>query len=116
MRFLANENFPLPSINLLRENGYYVKSITAELAGIPDREVVKIALDETLIILTFDKDYGEIIFRHGELSPPAVVFMRYRGANPYASGSMLLKLIEPGMHFENSFTVVDEHNVRQRRY
>lgn len=61
MRFLANENFPLPSINLLRENGHYVKSVTAELAGISDREVVKIALEEALIILTFDKDYGEII-------------------------------------------------------
>ena len=62
--FLANENFPLPGINLLRKQGYTVISIQEESPSISDIEVIEIAIARNLIILTFDKDYGELIFRY----------------------------------------------------
>ncbi|MFN4285668.1 MAG: DUF5615 family PIN-like protein [Lacibacter sp.] len=39
--FLANENFPRPSILLLRENGIVVESIQEQLPGISDEDVIK---------------------------------------------------------------------------
>jgi Domain of unknown function (DUF5615) len=54
--FLANENFPKPSILLLRDSGFIIKSIQEEFAGISDEEVIALALKDDLIILTFDKD------------------------------------------------------------
>jgi len=51
MRFIANENFPNPSISLLRKDGYYVKSIAEECPGISDKEVIEMAKKENLIIL-----------------------------------------------------------------
>ena len=33
MRFLANENFPNPSIKILRENGFDVRSTAEEMPG-----------------------------------------------------------------------------------
>jgi predicted nuclease of predicted toxin-antitoxin system len=71
--FLANENFPKPSITLLRSNGFIIKSIQEELLGIFDEEVINIATKENLIILTFDRDYGELIFKHSKDYPPAVI-------------------------------------------
>lgn len=59
--FLANENFPRPSIKLLRGKGIFVKSIQEEFPGVPDKEVMDLANELNLIILTFDSDYGEII-------------------------------------------------------
>ncbi len=56
--FLANENFPRPSILLLRESEIIVESIQEELAGIADEQFLQIAKDHNYIILTFDKDYG----------------------------------------------------------
>ena len=56
--FLANENFPKPSIYLLREKGVSVRSISEEMPGISDENVSSIAKFEGIIILTFDKDYG----------------------------------------------------------
>ena len=50
--FLANENFPRPSTIILRENGFSVKSIQEDSPGISDQEVIKIALNSNLIILT----------------------------------------------------------------
>jgi len=46
----------------LRKTGIEVKSITENTPGIPDKEVIRIAQKEKLIILIFDKDYGELIF------------------------------------------------------
>lgn len=58
--FLANENFPGPSIKLPRENGLKVKSIQEEFPEISDESVMNIATEMNLIILTFDSDYGEL--------------------------------------------------------
>jgi hypothetical protein len=43
MKFLANENFPKPSVIFLREQGYQVISIQEEHGGIDDESVVLIA-------------------------------------------------------------------------
>ena len=63
MRFLANENYPSPSVKILREEGFEVRAISESDYGISDPEVIKIAVEQELVILTFDRDYGEIIFR-----------------------------------------------------
>lgn len=62
MRFLANENFPLPSVRLLRSAGHDVLSITEESPGISDDRILTRAVAEERIILTFDRDYGELIY------------------------------------------------------
>ena len=58
MKFLANENFPSPSIKILRESGYEVVSIAEDFSRISDEEVLQKAVSENFIILTFYRDYG----------------------------------------------------------
>ncbi len=82
MFFLANENFPGPSTIILREKGFNIKSIQEDSPGIPDEDVIQIALDLNLIILTFDGDYGELIFKYSSNNPPSVVFFREKGNMP----------------------------------
>lgn len=77
--FLANENFPKPSTTLLREKGYTVRSIQEECPGVADIEVVRIALANNLVILTFDRDYGEIVFRYGQEKKPSIIYFREKG-------------------------------------
>jgi predicted nuclease of predicted toxin-antitoxin system len=117
MKFLANENFPLPSIHLLKNAGYEVISIAEKFSGISDMEVIKKANTDTLIILTFDKDYGEIIFKNKFKKPPAVVFFRFKGSKPETAGILLIDLIEnKGLTIENAFSVIEKEGVRQRIY
>ena len=73
MKFLANENFPFPSIKFLREKGFEVISISEELSGVSDEEVLQKASLENLIILTFDRDYGELIFKYRKDNPPSFI-------------------------------------------
>ncbi len=63
MQFLANENIPSKSISILRNAGYDVIAIGEESPGISDRDILNRAQIEHRIILTFDRDYGELIYK-----------------------------------------------------
>ncbi len=115
--FLANENFPRPSILLLRDNGFEITSIQENFQSITDSQVLQIAKEKDLIILTFDKDYGELIFRYLNESPPSVVYYRYKGLNPLYAGEVLLEILRDGqIKLKNAFTVIDNKGIRQRFY
>jgi len=66
-------------------------------------------------ILTFDSDYGEILFRFPRPTAPSVVYFRFKGKTPNEAGDLLLKLIEEDIHLKGYFTVIDEQGVRQRK-
>jgi predicted nuclease of predicted toxin-antitoxin system len=117
MRFLANENFPALSISFLREIGLEIISIFELYRGSSDYEVIELAQAQNLIILTFDKDYGEIIFKYGIENPPPVIFFRYKGESPQVAGDKLLELLKnKDIKIEGRFTVVEKDSIRQRTY
>lgn len=91
--YLANENITALSINFLRSKGLKIKSIQEESSGISDSEVILIAQTQNLKILTFDSDYGEIIFRYSSLSPPTVIYFRNIGSDPFFTGNALFSLL-----------------------
>ncbi len=115
--FLANENFPRPSTLLLRKHGIHVKSIQEDTPGISDEEVIEIALKLNLIILTFDSDYGAIIFKYSTDNPPSVVYFREKGITPEFAGLSLLSLLgNSEISLLDTFTVIEVNNIRQRFY
>jgi predicted nuclease of predicted toxin-antitoxin system len=63
MLLLANENFPLDAVEALRTAGHDVLWIRTESPGIADTEVLARAVAERRVLITFDKDFGELAFR-----------------------------------------------------
>jgi predicted nuclease of predicted toxin-antitoxin system len=61
VRFLADENFPRTGLAALRERGYDVFSIAESDPGLSDELVAAICDREERILLTFDKDFGELV-------------------------------------------------------
>lgn len=57
MKFLANENFPRASFRILRAEGLDIEHIGETNPSVSDEEVMKMALQEERIIITFDNDY-----------------------------------------------------------
>ena len=115
--FLANENFPRPSTNILREKGFIVKSIQEDSPGIADSQVIDIALNLNLIILTFDSDYGELIFKYAKDNPPSVVYFREKGNQPeFAAFALTSLLSNTSIELSGAFTVIEANNIRQRFY
>jgi predicted nuclease of predicted toxin-antitoxin system len=115
MDFLANENFPLLSIRLLRQAGHRVASIIQEAPGSKDEEILKWAFTERLIILTFDRDYGELIYRHRDLKPAGVVYFRFGPAAPSEPAEILINILDRAdLSVIGKFTIVERGRVRQR--
>jgi predicted nuclease of predicted toxin-antitoxin system len=63
MRFVADENVLRLVIERLRAGGFDVLSITETRSGAPDRDVLQAADAEDCILLTEDRDFGELVFR-----------------------------------------------------
>ncbi|MCC3583645.1 MAG: DUF5615 family PIN-like protein [Microcoleus sp. PH2017_30_WIL_O_A] len=73
------------------------------------------ATDEQRVILTFDRDYGELIYRLRMRSPRGVIYLRFRPHTPEEPASILLNLLQiEGLQFEEWFTVVERDQIRQR--
>lgn len=63
MRFLADENVSRLVVERLRNGGHDVISIGETRAGAPDQDVLGMADAESRILITEDRDFGEMIVR-----------------------------------------------------
>ena len=77
MRLLANENMAASVVKGLRAAGHDVLSAKESIAGANDDAVLKRAISETRVLLTFDKDFGELAFRSELPASCGVILVRF---------------------------------------
>lgn len=82
MRILANENFPQAAVNALRQDGHDVLWVRTESPGISDREVLARAQLDARVVVTFDKDFGELAFRYGLPAECGIILSRIAMPSP----------------------------------
>ena len=112
MRFLVDECTGPAVAKWLREQGHEVFSVFDEAKGIADDQVLKEAASEGWILVTIDKDFGEMVFRERRLHH-GVIFMRLsdeRASNKIAVLEHLLRNYSDRL--ADHFTTVSETKVR----
>ena len=115
MQFLANENFPLESVRLLKEAGHQIEAVILQCPGISDDEVLLIARDENRIILTFDRGYGDLIYRKRLAKPSGLVCFRFDPIEPSEPAERLFAIMQiSDLTLEGKFTIADRLRIRQR--
>lgn len=62
-KFLADESVDFRIVTHLREKGYEVEAIVEFDSGISDDQVLEIANEIKAILLTEDKDFGDLTYR-----------------------------------------------------
>jgi len=78
MKFLLDENVDLPLGDYLNARGYDVTAVALDYTrSIEDHEVLEIARAEDRILITNDKDFGELIYRQ-QLEHTGVILFRLR--------------------------------------
>jgi len=103
------------SIKLLRKAGHNVASVIEETPGAKDLDILKRAHEESRIILTFDRDYGELIYRQKLSVPAGIVYFRFNPSSPEEPCEILLKILDIGnVSIVERFTVVERGRIRQR--
>lgn len=115
MRFLADENFPGNSVRLLQQQGLDVTQLTAAEQGSPDEVVIDLATAQHRTILTFDRDFGDLIYHANYPPPPAgVIYFRAKTFAATEPAHWLLRLLENSMTFAGLFTTLTPDLTRQR--
>lgn len=115
MKFLADENFPLPSIHLLAEAGHDIIAVIEDSSGAADIAVLERASREARILLTFDRDYGQLLYQQGAATPAGLVYYRFVPSSPEEPAQYLLSSLEQiELSLHNMLTVAERDRVRQR--
>ena len=115
MRWLADECVAVPLVAFLRGEGHDVLYVAESAAGLSDSDVIALALRERRLLLTEDKDFGELIFRR-ERNVPGLVLMRIALDNPMQKAFRLEAAIARyGEGLFGRYTVIDAGRLRSRR-
>ncbi len=62
MKFIADEGVDGQIVEKLREEGHDVYYVAEHTAGTSDEAILKIANQEDRILMTRDKDFGELVY------------------------------------------------------
>jgi predicted nuclease of predicted toxin-antitoxin system len=114
MRFLANENFPLVAVEALRRSGHDTAWVREIAPGIADEAVLERAAREGRLLLTFDKDFGALVFRRGATASRGIVLFRVV-LPPESLARLVVDTLESRSDWEGAFSVVEAARVRMRR-
>lgn len=114
VRWLSNENFPAPSVAVLRAAGHDVLSIAESHSGDDDTEVLALARKEGRWLVTFDRDYGELLFARNYAPPPAVILLRVPSYRPDEPAAWLEQLLLDQESLLGKFTVFTGKTLRSR--
>jgi predicted nuclease of predicted toxin-antitoxin system len=113
LRILANENIPLVAIEGLREAGHDVAWVFEKARGADDGSVLALAQAEARLILTFDKDFGELVYQRGKDASAGVVLLRISTKSPaIAARRIVNELAAHADELAGSFTVIGDQKVR----
>jgi predicted nuclease of predicted toxin-antitoxin system len=114
MRFLADENFPGEAVAVLRAAGHDVSWIGESSSGANDKHVLALAENENRILLTFDKDFGELAWRAGLPASCGIVLFRISALPAISIGAALMARIAERDDWAGHFSVIEPGRIRMR--
>lgn len=111
-KFLANENVPGEVVEAVRQAGHDVAWIGELSPGVDDGAVLAAALADGRVLVTFDKDFGDMAFRQGKTATRGVLLLRPRLRSPSYLAEFLLAVLGQAITWEGSFSVAQEGKLR----
>jgi predicted nuclease of predicted toxin-antitoxin system len=116
MRFLADENIPGAGVAALRKLGHDVVWVGQIASGASDASVLARAAREGRIILTFDKDFGELA-RNADLplSCGVILFRLSPAGSASRSIELLVQSATAREDWPGHFSVIEPGRVRMRK-
>jgi predicted nuclease of predicted toxin-antitoxin system len=112
MYFLADESCAGPVIRALRQGGHDVLAIAEVAKAATDEDVLKRALAENRILITEDRDFGELVYARGR-SSAGVILVRFRHQARLAKPATVVEAVSKlGERLCNAFSVIEAGRVR----
>jgi predicted nuclease of predicted toxin-antitoxin system len=115
LAFLADENVEMNIAQSLRDLGHQVVHVAESTPGSEDEILLLGALRQGHLLITNDKDFGELVFRQRQ-SSAGVILVRLPGMSPVAKANIVANAVTHyGDRLLGSFLVIGERTMRIRR-
>lgn len=115
MTFLADEGVDRQIVARLRSDGHEVAYVAEMSPGISDEVVLSKSTNSASVLITADKDFGELVFRQRQASA-GVLLLRLSGLTPDQKASLISAAVqEHGSELPDAFAVLSPANIRIRR-
>jgi predicted nuclease of predicted toxin-antitoxin system len=114
VKLLANENIPGSVVEGLRDRGHDVLAVKEAMRGEIDAAILARAQRESRLVITQDKDFGELAFRFQLPAQCGVILFRLAGSDPDADAVRMLEVIESRSDWAGQFAVASEDRIRIR--
>ncbi|WP_169709455.1 DUF5615 family PIN-like protein [Deferrisoma camini] len=115
MRILADECIDASTVSAFRAAGWEVTYVAEVAPGSPDGEVLDMAKRLKALLLTADKDFGEIVFRRRE-APYGVLLVRLPGMDPNERARLAVRVVtRHADELFGNFSVLTGASLRVRR-
>jgi predicted nuclease of predicted toxin-antitoxin system len=114
VKLVADENVDAGIVSALRGAGHDVIYVREMDPGIDDERVLELADGQGALLLTSDKDFGELVFRQRRLHSGVILF-RLAGLPPEVKARILLSVMRThARELPAAFTVIGPRSVRIR--
>ncbi|HEX9973169.1 MAG TPA: DUF5615 family PIN-like protein [bacterium] len=115
MNFVADESVDQQIVDRLRRDRHQVWSVAEMTPGISDNIVLDLANREDALLLTADKDFGELVFRQ-RLITSGVILIRLAGLSQIKKAEIVAFAINKhGDELQRLFTVISPGIIRFRQ-
>jgi predicted nuclease of predicted toxin-antitoxin system len=115
VRLLVDESVDRQIVDLLRLQGHRVRYAAEMDPGIPDEAVLDLANKEADVLVTADKDFGELVFRQGRLTS-GILLVRLAGLSPASKAELAASTIDQyGEELPGAFAVLTSRSFRVRK-
>lgn len=115
MMLLADESVDKPIVDALRSAGFNVFYVLEVAPGTDDATVLHLSNQEQRVLLTQDKDFGELVFRLRNVHY-GVVLVRLPGYTPSDKAALVMKLLlQHQAEITKAFTVIQPNAIRIRK-
>jgi len=113
-KFLANESVDFRIVKALRDENKSVVAITEDHPGISDEEVLEMANKLEAVLLTEDKDFGELTYRLDKISH-GIILLRLSGQQIAKKIELVKDVIEEYEDdLSKSYVVISIKKIRLR--
>jgi predicted nuclease of predicted toxin-antitoxin system len=114
MRLLVNENVTKTVIEELRERGHDVLSVKESMRSEADDTILARAQSESRVVVTHDKDFGDLAFRSGLPASCGVILIRLAGSDRGTDNRRIVTAIDGRSDWAGHFSVVTDDRIRMR--
>ncbi|SFP64262.1 DUF5615 family PIN-like protein [Parafilimonas terrae] len=112
---VIDESVDYAIVSELRANDFTIYAVIDETPSISDEKVLNIAINKNALLITEDKDFGELVFRF-QFFHKGILLVRMVNAKSLEKARTVLKVMNE--HYEeliDNFSVLDDSKLRIRK-